>query len=125
VKPAQLQTLCDEWSQALGLGSWSIHARFTSHPPEADRGCALTEYSTTTRDAEITVLRFKYRDRKQLLTRSDYEVDLVHELLHLHTDLWVNLKPGSVRWIKREQFIESTARALVDMKRRAAGKCAA
>ena len=116
---ATLRRLKDEWQHRLGLGGWTIDIRFTSDTREVDDGCATVEYATSTRDAEIILLRHKFRSNKQLLLRRDYEVDLVHELTHLWLGRFETVKAGSERWVRQEQFIESNARALVGLKREA------
>lgn len=115
--PVRLRELCDEWKHRLGLGGWTIEAEFTNRSRDVDDGCAMTEYSTSTRDASIKVLRHKYRSKKQLLLKKDYEVDLVHELMHLWLGRFETVQPGSERWMKLEQFVEAQARALVGLKR--------
>lgn len=115
----QLQKLCDEWVNRLGLSGWMVQAKFTNERGEMyKQGYADVDISETTREVALRLLRFKYRDsKKNVLISKDYEVDLVHELLHIWVEQFRKINMTERDYTVMEQFIESMARVLVALKR--------
>lgn len=115
----QLRRLTETWRELLGLNGWVINARFTNDASEIhDSGVADIEVSEGTREASIKLLRFRYRKNDGLLIiTKDYEVDLVHELLHIWVEQFRNPKLTERGSTTMEQFIESLARLLVALRR--------
>jgi len=103
------------WQDVLGLSEWEVRARYVREIPPDNTTCAQVEMSFSTKDAEIEILRYRYRSDR--VVKQDYEIDLVHELLHLWLDPIWKLKDGSMAFLHKEQFIESMARCLVYVRR--------
>jgi len=122
MSPKELRVLKDEWAKRLGLSGWSISVGFTSDPKKTDHGCALNEWSTKTMDSTILLLRQKYRPKVQKIGTVDYEVDLVHELLHLVFEAIDNTRAGSPKNNEFEKVIEHQAKVLVRLKRENHGR---
>lgn len=112
----ELNNLVSYWKTVLGLGDWCIKATFVSSKRKTGEAVAALEYFDTTKDAKVYILRYEKRKGRLAKTLRDYEVDLVHELLHIHLDDHWN---PTVRepYIAKERYIEATARALVALSR--------
>lgn len=104
------------WKDTLGLGAWTITVEFESSPAKVSNACADVLISNTTRDAKITILRHRYRKGRNRIPPLDYEIDLVHELLHIYVDkYWKPRNPSAFQ--QKEIFIEALARTLVSLRR--------
>lgn len=106
------------WAEELGLGAWHVHARFVTR---RDNGGALGSCSWTALYEDATVCIAEWRDRDQAdRVENDLEVDCVHELLHIR--FWVREVPSDAEDTTSTMYelaIERTARALVDLRRKA------
>lgn len=113
----KLQTLVNEWQVRLSLEHWKIKAEMRDDLEAAGR--ALT--NTTHLVALIEVHNPDFAP-KDLLEVKDFEVTIVHELLHVRqaflTDaLYTKKNSKNGVWDQVEQGIEFTAQALVAAKR--------
>ncbi len=107
-----LESLLAEWQKILRLQDWQIKVSFArGHEIEGHQG-------------RITI----YLNFKQALIKlrnpidwtdedfpDDTEVDLVHELIHLHINTFDTTKPGTLERVALEQVDELLARALVGL----------
>jgi hypothetical protein len=110
----ELTSLCAEWQKTLRLQDWKILVQIkrTHDMPEGLEGCIET--TRTKKDAVIRILDPADYPPKAAWVQ-DMEATLVHELLHLH---FPEVDENEYHtWV--EQGIELTARALVDLKRKA------
>lgn len=112
----QIENLLAKWQKILRLQDWHIKVRFV-------RGHEIAGYQ-----ARATI----YLNYKQAIIKlrdpidwtdkdfpDDSEVDLVHELIHLHIRTFDSTKPETPEKVALEQVDELLARALVGLKRSA------
>ena len=109
-----LENLLAEWQKILRLQDWEVKIRFV-------RGHEIDDYQARIihhdNHKQATV---KLRDPIDWTSKDfpeDSELDLVHELIHLHTATFE--RKESEGSMGAEQAIELIARALVGLKRRA------
>jgi len=116
-KEREIPGLLSYWKDKLGLRDWNIVVEFVNkNDDRTGATCATNLISGSTRDSKIDILRVKNRKGLALIPPFDYEVDLVHELIHIWVDKY--WRPRSYNAIRRkEQFIEQLARGLVSMRR--------
>lgn len=100
------------WQPLLRLADWDILARYERH---LDRSgwCSM---QVAYKRAEIRIM--DPLDWNDAWRPYDAEKFLVHELCHLHFAVF-NTENGSLLGIAEEQAVESFARALIALKRRA------
>lgn len=114
----ELQTLCQEWQERLGLGHWQVVVKIKRYyDMDNYQGSNLFTYSKMQ-----SVIKIIHPDDwdPDCMCNQDMEKTLVHELLHilLHP-LAASIKDDD--YLKQdilEQIIETLSRALVDLKRR-------
>jgi len=116
-RESAIPLLLEYWKDKLGLRDWHIYVKFVNkNDDRSGQTCATNLISGTTRDSKIEILRLKYRKKLALIPPFDYEVDLVHEMLHIWVDkFWRPRSKAAV--YRKEQFIEQLARGLVALRR--------
>jgi hypothetical protein len=112
----ELNKLVAFWKTVLSLGDWCVTAKFVSSKKTIGGGVACCDIFETTKDAKIKILRFSGRSKQHKLTLQDYEVDLVHEMIHIHLDAEWEVKDRA-GYVSKEKYIEAQARALIAIKR--------
>jgi hypothetical protein len=114
VTETQLQALCDEWQQELGLSDWTIITKFARyHELEQDRAGNI-EWNIERRGARIRILQPNDEAPDGLEVLPEHV--LVHELLHIH---FRHYAPDGVENTCFEQGLNAVASALVRLKRAA------
>lgn len=106
---AELHVRCAEWQEILGLKHWNIDVKVV-RGVEINGNCGQNDYSIADENA---LIRIKTPEDYHGYFEFDMEAVLVHELLHILTDLSVMNKD-----VYCEQVISRIARALVKLKRR-------
>jgi len=76
--------------------------------------CSVAE---SVRGADIRLLDERDVDGQDFWLPYDWEVTLVHELLHLHAHDVLRGRERGARWLALERMIEATAVALVSLDR--------
>jgi hypothetical protein len=114
---ADLATLTALWQRRLELQDWQVTCQgFARVTAIEDRYHASTiRYVIKTREAIIS-LRDPIDRPADIWTPDDYEVFIVHELLHLHFAP-LNIDDDAPEDVAQEQAINALARALVRLKR--------
>jgi len=115
----QLQGLCREWQERLGLGHWEIGLSITraQSMPKKDVTAAIN-FDITNEYALIDIL--DPIDQPKGPFEQDMEVSLVHELLHIPMRYIVDPVDDTLEDILMEAFINRLARVLVRLKREGA-----
>lgn len=118
----ELQTLLKHWQRELRLDHWDIQMRYAAidEIPGHGQSCAARYHR-----AQILLIDPKDRTADaESRFRLDYEVIVVHELLHIQESIWRdNPKVEDVldkdEWIRRchENTMDATAEALVRARR--------
>lgn len=110
-----MDELLKEWQERLFLQAWRIALRPKCKPDEMQSGCwGSTEWEEVNKTARIDIVDPDCLTDKMI--PFDFEVVLVHELLHLKFCLLSNETDSmSDRYV--HQLIDEMARALVDAKR--------
>ena len=78
---------------------------------------ATSQISLQTEQALISILC--HDDFPQGIFKQDFEVSLVHELLHIPLMYFVHPDDNSIEHVLMEAFIEATAKLLVNLSREA------
>jgi len=115
--PEGLQLL-NEWQNRLSISDWVIFLFDNVDPEEItiDDACASCDWSESTKEATIRMADPK--KLKDFVRPWDYEVTLVHELLHCKFSLLDDLeKQDTLQSRVLHQILDDMARALVDAKR--------
>ena len=115
METTELQLLCREWQERLGLQDWRIHIEILRE----------RDFSKSNRGAEINIVLSNKSANIHMLDPVDYidcwfeqdqEKDLVHELGHIIFDPFYQTEDGLVKTFQ-EQAIDTFAKALVNLKR--------
>lgn len=109
----EIQGLAKHWQARLRLVDWDIKVQFK--PRSALNGSGEVVYDIGLHQATITVTDPQWDDNHE-----DYELVLVHELLHIKAAGFHNSGIGRLQGSKLqalEVMIEQTAKALVDLDR--------
>ena len=116
MKQQALEKLLAEWQKILRLQDWQIKVGFArGHDIDGHQGRATIYLN-------FKQALIKLRDPIDWTDKDfpdDSEIDLVHELIHLHIKTFDTTKPGTLERVALEQVDELLARALVGLKRRA------
>jgi len=115
----QLENLCNEWREILGLSDWDIKITISR---------AKEMFSEDTQAGVNWVLRKKtalikildpidYKVSGTTFWEQDMEQSLVHELMHLHIAPFDNSKEGSLEDICVDQVCDIIAKGFVKLKR--------
>lgn len=78
---------------------------------------ATSQISLQTEQALISILC--HDDFPESIFKQDFEVSLVHELLHIPLMYFVHPDDNSIEHVLMEAFIEATAKLLVNLSREA------
>lgn len=110
--------LCNEWVEILGLQDWEIHLYWQCKPDEipvheAEGATVLVE---STKEAQIFILDEKYAKCEPF--KFDFERDLVHELLHLKTNIMTDENEHSYQARLMHTLVDDMAKAFVKVKRK-------
>lgn len=107
------------WQQVLALQDWNVEVRLCRQWEMSDQfTLAETEWYLARKDAIIRVLHPK--DLGGLAHRfindeeSDYDITIVHELLHLH---FAPFDKGNSDGVSHEQAINAISRGMVKLYR--------
>ena len=115
-KQRDIENLLAEWQKILRLQDWDVKVLFVRGHEIDDCQARIIHY-----DNHKQAL-LKLRDPIDWTAKDfpeDSELDLVHELLHLHMAPFVNTKPDKLEETCIERAIELIAGALVGLKRKA------
>jgi hypothetical protein len=116
--PADLEALCRRWQARLELTHWHVTIRIGRRwDLESDQGykAGRVRYVEELRVAEIS-LRDPVDKPPEIWIDDDYEVYLVHELLHLHMAPFA-AEDETPADTAQEQMINALARAFVALAR--------
>lgn len=106
--------LLEEWQERLFLNAWRIIIRPKCKPDEIPDCWGRTEWEEVNKTARIDIVDPECLTDKMI--PFDFEIVLVHELLHLKFCLLSNETDSmSDRYV--HQLIDEMARSLVDAKR--------
>lgn len=109
-----LRNALDFWQKMLRLEDWRIDARICRAPDLGNGEYGDVQYFVHQKEAWISILNPKDYRGKQKDT-VDWEVILVHELVHLHFyRFWRNSRNS---YSSQEETVEMLAYALVHSKR--------
>lgn len=115
MQQADIEKLLTEWQKILRLQDWQIKVSFArGHEIDGHQGRATIYLN-------FKQALIKLRDPIDWTDKDfpdDSEIDLVHELIHLHIFAFDTTKPGTLERVALEQVDELLARALVGLKRR-------
>ena len=112
----ELTALCAEWQERLRLQDWMVHIRLARAHEIPNLG-GYCEYLNCQKIARIAVLDHVDWTTSEW-TVHDMEEILVHELLHLQHSNHTYEK-GTLQYEALEIAIDTTAQALVQLKREA------
>lgn len=114
----ELQELCRLWQKRLRLQDWDVTVKVARQRDMDTDSLAECGHQIRKRTAEITLLDpIDYPPGEP--QPQDHEVDLVHELLHLHFAPF-RAEDGSPEQIAQEQAIHAISKALVQLARKGA-----
>lgn len=118
VTQAQLERRCRYWQKILGLSDWTVVAGFARSEAMSDDGNqGECHVSFENREARIRILHpVDYPETS--FVPQDWELTLVHELLHLHLDPIYRRVRGLAEELL-EQTIQQVARSLIQLERTA------
>lgn len=113
---AQLYTWLPMWQKLLRLQDWNITVNVKRRHQMSDQGAlGLCKRYPDSKDADIDILSVQDIVAYKEGDDADYELTLVHELLHVHF-AFMNNDEGHAR--QQEELIVSTlSRALVKLNR--------
>ena len=113
---AQLHTWLPMWQRLLRLQDWNITVHVKRRYQMSDHDVlGLCRRYTDSKDADIDILSVQDISAHKEGDDADYELTLVHELLHVHF-AFMNNDEGHAR--QQEELIVSTlSRALVKLNR--------
>lgn len=113
-----------KWQRILHIEDWEIRASLVPQTFFGDRTTsAHAEVASNFHRASIKLATFETLDLTVNPEDADQERTLVHELVHLvfrPVDMFNDEKPGSATMRLYERAVESMARTLVELDRRAA-----
>ena len=115
--PEELMLLT-EWKKRLGLDEWFIELISNCKPEEISEDAdGEVEYIESIQSAVIKIVDPKLR--KPGLRQFDFELCLVHELLHCKLSLLMDGEDWEIGFQPRylHQIVDSLARAFIDAKR--------
>ena len=114
MKQKALENLLAEWQKILRLQDWQIKVSFArGHEIDGHQGRATIYLN-------FKQALIQLRDPIDWTDKDfpdDSEIDLVHELIHLHLRTFDTAKPGTLERVALEQVDEILARAFVGLKR--------
>lgn len=119
----RLGALCREWQGAMYLADWEVVVKYVGiREMKLKHARSECQWLTPMKQAEIRILRLEDR-APDVDLRQDPEVDLVHELEHLHWAPAFDLtEPDSAERTMLEQGIQANARTMVALKREGEAK---
>ena len=113
-----LAALCRKWQDYLRLAHWDIAVNFaSSHDMPVSNSQAANQISLASEKALISILRPS--DFPESIFKQDFEVSIVHELLHIPLMYFAHPRNPSIEYFLMEAFIEGTAKLLVHLSREA------
>ena len=109
--------LSEYYVDLLGLNDWEIHIAWQCRPDEMILPMCFgnSSYEESSKQALIYILDEQYYKGEPF--KYDFEVILVHELLHLKTTLLTDKDEESIRYRVLHQLIDDMAKAIVSAKR--------
>ena len=116
-----LQAQCTYWQGILGLTNWHVHVYPVpaNHPKLGDclASCEMFEQRQdaiirVVRPADLPSVAHNFLDGEE----ADYDLTLVHELLHLHFNTFA-VPDGDPKGVAQEQAINAISRGLVKLYR--------
>jgi hypothetical protein len=115
----ELEKLCKEWQERLGLHDWTFIIEITRslHMNESKHGAEI-EFFPTQKIGKILIL--DPVDYIDCFKPQDQEIDLVHELNHVLFDPFIDYdrkRNDAIYYTILEQTIQKYAEALVNLKR--------
>ena len=116
----QLQDALAYWQRALRLQDWDITLAITRRKDwkGSASGTAISDWHIPTGHANMHLLNADDYAADSFVEPQDMEVDLVHEMLHGHFhETVISVEEQGIRRDLFEAAIETTARALVRLKR--------
>lgn len=112
------KALLNDWMQRLGLQDWTIKLEDCCDPDEmfCQEVSGCTRWQEVGKSAIIQIIDPDRYGRR--IQPFDYEVTLVHELLHLKTCLLTDVEDPLTERVGH-MLIDDLARIMVDLKREA------
>ena len=109
--------LMKKWVDIIGLHDWEIQLAWQCKPEEVpEHDCdGYTIFDETTKTALVYIVDEKYIDCSPFT--HDFEVTLVHELMHLKTAILTDRNCDSLQNRMMHCLVEDMAKALVKAKR--------
>lgn len=113
----EVDRLSEYYVDLLGLHDWEIHIAWQCRPDEMILPNCFGNSSCeeSSKQALIYILDEQYYKGEPF--KYDFEVILVHELLHLKTTLLTDKDEESIRYRVLHQLIDDMAKAIVSAKR--------
>jgi hypothetical protein len=112
----KLQKLTQEWQKLLRLQDWRVRVEFVE-PLEMEDPGSMGQCQT---DRGLRQVKIKLRSPEYNCYENEFNQDveatLVHELLHVYTNLIIHA-PDSTQGLFVEQAIEAMTMALLSLKR--------
>lgn len=118
----ELQALCKEWQEILGLQHWYVQVRVVRRFEIGDIDQARVYYKVRKQQAVIRVLAHCDWDPATVIPQ-DMEQCLVHELLHVFFAEIDTFDEGSLLDDLMEQRVEGLSKSLVALKRQKCDEC--
>jgi hypothetical protein len=110
-----LQQALAFYQPLLRLADWRIEVSFVHHHDLPETAVAASQIFEPERRSRIAILaEAEYDPDNQ--AKMDSEHSLVHELIHLHLELW-RVEDNTPQWMQKEQAINMLAEALVTLRR--------
>lgn len=118
----KVSKLMEEWVDRLGLQDWDIHLAWRCRPDEIPMSDSLgvSSYVESCKQACIYILDKAYYKGDPFVF--DFEITLVHELMHLKVALLSDKNENSMQYRAIHMLIDDMAKALVRAKRSGGSK---
>lgn len=113
----ELRTLCAEWQKVLRLQDWEATVTYARYWEFDGSYVGRNGYLLSSKTADIKLLDPLDHGNPNFIEKADTEVDLVHELVHLHFAPFMSDEKNSPIHTAQEQAIDLLAKALVSLKR--------
>lgn len=118
---AELEDLLREWQKVLRLQDWVVTVKYARRYEMGQNRSGECSYVLPLKKAEIKLIDPNDHD-PSWIEIPDSEVDLVHELEHLHfAPFMASMDEDYPGYVAMEQAIDLNAKALVALKRNVNG----
>lgn len=115
--PEQAAGVCSYYQEALRLRDWIVEVRIVPLSEMPSGIQARVDWNLLRKSAVIRLLRpLDFRRRREFSGAQDMELDIVHELCHLHLAP-LGVESGTPEDTAQEQAIEALSQAYVALVR--------